>query len=87
VFDTMPTSQTSLYHEYVLTEMGRRLFPVVTALRQWGADYLFDTTEPRPCLVDRRTGIPVAAVQVHSADGEPIPPTDTQIVVCARQHE
>jgi DNA-binding HxlR family transcriptional regulator len=28
-------SETSLYHEYVLTEMGRQLFPVVTALRQW----------------------------------------------------
>jgi DNA-binding HxlR family transcriptional regulator len=81
VFDTIPTSETSLYHEYVLTEMGRRLFPVVTALRQWGADYLFDATEPRPCLVDRRTGIPVAQVQVQSADGQPIAPKHTRIVV------
>ena len=42
VFETIPVSEASLYHEYVLTEMGRRLFPVVTALRQWGADHLFD---------------------------------------------
>src|SRR4029077_14964175 len=39
VFEKVPLSETSLYYEYVLTEMGQRLFPVVTALRQWGADY------------------------------------------------
>jgi DNA-binding HxlR family transcriptional regulator len=26
VFDKVPVSQTSLYYDYVLTEMGRRLF-------------------------------------------------------------
>ena len=82
VFETIPVSETRLYHEYVLTEMGRRLFPVVTALRQWGADYLFDASEPRPRLVDRGTGIPVAPAQVHSADGEPMAPKDTRIMVC-----
>jgi DNA-binding HxlR family transcriptional regulator len=35
VFETIPVSQTGHYHEYVLTDMGRELFPVVTALRQW----------------------------------------------------
>ena len=84
VFDTIPTSETSLYHEYVLTEMGHRLFPIVTALRQWGADYLFDESEARPCPVDRRTGIPVSLVEVHSADGKPLAPKDTQIVMCER---
>jgi DNA-binding HxlR family transcriptional regulator len=82
VFATIPVSQTSLYHEYVLTERERRLFPVVTALRQWGADSLFDECEPRPCLVDRRTGKPVSPMAVRSADGEPLAPEDTKVVVC-----
>jgi DNA-binding HxlR family transcriptional regulator len=82
VFETVPLSDTSLYHEYVLTEMGHRLFPVVTALRQWGADYLFDASEPRQCLVDRRDGIPIALLQVHSDVGEVIAPKDTEIVMC-----
>jgi DNA-binding HxlR family transcriptional regulator len=82
VFETIPISQTSLYHEYVLTEMGRQLFPVVTALRQWGSDYLFEPSESRQCLVDRRTGTPVAPAQVHSADGERLGPKDTRIVMC-----
>jgi hypothetical protein len=55
---------------------------VVTALRQWGADYLFDASEPRPCLVDQRSEIPVARVQVHTADGEPLAPKDTRIIMC-----
>ena len=82
VFGTIPVSETSLYHEYVLTEIGNRLLPVVTALRQWSADYLFEPSEPRQCLVDRRTGIPVAPVRVHSAHGEPITPNGTQIALC-----
>jgi DNA-binding HxlR family transcriptional regulator len=81
VIETVPVSETSLYHEYVLTEMGRQLFPVVTALRQWGGEYLFEPSEPRQCLVGRRTEAPVAPVQVHSADGEPLAPNDTRIVM------
>lgn len=87
VFETIPVSETSLYHEYVLTEMGRQLFPVVTALRQWGADYLFDASEPRQCLVDRRTETPVAPVHVHSANGKPLAPQDTRIVMCQADTE
>jgi DNA-binding HxlR family transcriptional regulator len=37
-------SQAGHYHDYVLTEAGR----------QWGGDYLYETSEPRQCLVDRR---------------------------------
>jgi DNA-binding HxlR family transcriptional regulator len=43
--ETIPVSETSLYHEYVHTEMGRQLFPVATALRQWGGDYLFGASQ------------------------------------------
>jgi DNA-binding HxlR family transcriptional regulator len=81
VIETIPVSQSSLYHEYVLTEMGRQLFPVVTGLRQWGSDYLFEPSEPRQCMIDRRTGRPVAPVSVHSADGEVVLPEDTEVVM------
>jgi DNA-binding HxlR family transcriptional regulator len=81
VIETVPVSETSLYHEYVLTEMGRQLFPVVTALRQWGGEYLFELSEPRQCLVDRRTQAPVAPVQVHSVDGQVVLPEDTELAI------
>jgi DNA-binding HxlR family transcriptional regulator len=81
VIETVPVSETSLYHEYVLTAMGRQLFAVVTALRQWGGEYLFEPSEPRQCLVDRRTQAPVAPVQVHSSDGELLAPQEARIVM------
>jgi DNA-binding HxlR family transcriptional regulator len=81
VIETIPVSPTSLYHECVLTEMGHQLFPVVTALRQWGSDYLFEPSEPRQCLVDRRTETPIASTQVQSADGQVVLPEDTELVM------
>jgi len=36
VFETIPVSQAGHYHEYVLTAMGRELFPVVAALAAVG---------------------------------------------------
>lgn len=32
-----PASDGSAYKEYVLTEKGRSVFPIVVGLRQWGA--------------------------------------------------
>jgi DNA-binding HxlR family transcriptional regulator len=83
VIETILVSQTSLYHEYVLTEMGHQLIPVVTALRQWGGDYLCDPSEPRQCLVDRRTGSSVAPVRVHISDAKVVLPEDTELVMRA----
>jgi DNA-binding HxlR family transcriptional regulator len=33
----VPASDGSAYQEYALTQKGRELFPVIVALRQWGA--------------------------------------------------
>ncbi|MBH0778631.1 winged helix-turn-helix transcriptional regulator [Nocardia bovistercoris] len=57
-------------HEYVLTDMGRDLLPVVLALMQWGDAYL----QPGPApllLVEEATGAPVR-VEVRSATGKEI---------------
>ncbi|MFX0574252.1 winged helix-turn-helix transcriptional regulator [Nocardia nepalensis] len=57
-------------HEYVLTDMGRDLLPVVLALMQWGDAYL----QPGPApllLVEESTGAPVR-VQVRSVEGREI---------------
>ena len=71
--------------EYVLTEMGRALRPVVVTLMQWGDEWLrtdasptqlIDATDGRrldPILVDRETGTPLADLPVRAvgqvADG------------------
>ena len=36
ILEAAPASDGSAYQEYVLTEKGRGLFPVIVGLRQWG---------------------------------------------------
>nr|WP_051187420.1 helix-turn-helix domain-containing protein [Nocardia tenerifensis] len=57
-------------HEYVLTDMGRDLLPVVLALMQWGDTYL-QPGPPPLLLVEESTGAPVR-VQVRSDSGREI---------------
>ena len=54
-------------YEYRLTEKGRDLFTVVTALRQWSDRWNGESGGPE--LVDRANGEPVRTVAVRSADG------------------
>jgi DNA-binding HxlR family transcriptional regulator len=79
ILRTVPAGDGSPHHEYVLTEKGRGLFPVLTALRQWGDEFCFDPAEPRARLVDKQHRRPVAKVAVRSADGRTVTPEDTVI--------
>src|ERR1700684_3260633 len=40
ILEVIPASDGSAYHEYVLTEKGRSLEPILTALNQWGESHL-----------------------------------------------
>ena len=42
IMETVPAADGSAYQEYVLTEKGRGLFPLLVALRQWGEDFFFE---------------------------------------------
>lgn len=56
IFTTQPASDGTAYQEYVLTERGESLFPVVVALRQWGEQHLFAPGEPHSVLIDSQSG-------------------------------
>ncbi|MFF2146077.1 winged helix-turn-helix transcriptional regulator [Kitasatospora sp. NPDC058190] len=81
VFELAPAADGSPYQEYVLTEKGRALFPVITALRQWGDQWFFAEGEPRTRLVDRASGEPVALVEVRAADGRLLGPEDAKVLL------
>ncbi|QXH47466.1 helix-turn-helix transcriptional regulator [Pseudomonas xanthosomatis] len=72
-----PASDGSAYKEYVLTEKGQALFPVVIGLRQWGERFLFSAGEARSELVDER-GQALAALQVQAIDGRVLQAGDCQ---------
>ncbi|MGC0363264.1 DNA-binding HxlR family transcriptional regulator [Rhodococcus sp. 27YEA15] len=83
MLETIPATDGSSYQEYVLTEKGRALFPVIAALRQWGDAYLFDDDEVRARLVDRESGRPVARVEVLAEDGRILGPETTAVTMAA----
>ncbi|MDD1014963.1 winged helix-turn-helix transcriptional regulator [Pseudomonas rubra] len=76
VFDVQPASDGSAYKEYVLTDKGREIFPLVISLRQWGERYLFELGETRSQLLDNTCGQPLMPLQVRSSNGQVLGPAD-----------
>ncbi|WP_026877313.1 winged helix-turn-helix transcriptional regulator [Jiangella gansuensis] len=62
------TAPSGRRQEYVLTDAGRDLFPVIVTLRQWGERHAFDAGEVHSTLVDQH-GIPVPEVVPAGTDG------------------
>ncbi|NTI73029.1 winged helix-turn-helix transcriptional regulator [Rhizobium rhizogenes] len=71
ILASVPAPNGGAHQEYHLTDMGRDLFPVMVALRQWGERYLFEPGEPHSKLVDRDTGRPIR-LDVRTDDGSAI---------------
>jgi DNA-binding HxlR family transcriptional regulator len=61
--------------EYHLTEKGRDLYPVITALRQWGDKYLADPEGPSTEILHRDCGAHVHAKLICDA-GHIVQPED-----------
>jgi DNA-binding HxlR family transcriptional regulator len=78
ILETVPAGA---YQEYVLTDKGRALFPVLVALRQWSEEFFFAPEEPRSRIVDRDHGEPLAKLEIRAADGRLVTPEDTTIVL------
>jgi DNA-binding HxlR family transcriptional regulator len=80
ILQMVPAEDGSPYQEYVLTEKGNDLLPVLISLRQWGDRYLFASGEPHTVIVDKKLGKPVRRMQVLNADGEPCLPGDLTLM-------
>jgi len=79
ILDMVPASDGSAYQEYVLTDKGRGLFPLLVALRQWGEAFFFEPGEAHVELVDRKSGLPVRKLELRAQDGRSLAPEDTVI--------
>ena len=79
IMEQVPASDGSAYREYVLTQKGWELFPVIVALGQWGGSYLFSRGEKRLLVLDKRTGKPFR-VHLHNAKGEILTANDLELV-------
>jgi DNA-binding HxlR family transcriptional regulator len=72
IMELVPASDGSAYQDYVLTEKGRGLLPVLLALRQWGMGYFPDGGPWGSEWVDRNSGHPLRRLEIQAHDGRPI---------------
>jgi len=79
IMDTEAASDSSPYQEYVLTEKGRGLFPLLVALRQWGDDFFFEPDEAHVLLVEKKTGLPVRRLELRAQNGRILGAEDTVV--------
>ena len=78
ILEAAPASDGSAYQEYVLTEKGRGLFPVIVGLRHGART----TTTVRGSALgtDRpQRGQPVRRLEIHAQDGRRLEPDDTVV--------
>ena len=52
ILKTAPASDGSGYQQYVLTQKGRALLPVLVALEKWGERFMFAPDERKAVLLD-----------------------------------
>ncbi|HKV53628.1 MAG TPA: helix-turn-helix domain-containing protein [Candidatus Binataceae bacterium] len=74
-----PASDGSAYQEYVPTEKGRGIFPILVALRQWSEEFDENPTEIATILVDRDKGHLVKPLELHASDGRVLHFGDTML--------
>ena len=80
IFELKPASDGGPHQEYVLTDKGKDLFPVLVALRQWADDYLFKPGEEYTRLVDRKSGKRIRRLELRAQDGRALRRQDTELV-------
>lgn len=69
VLERRPVAAEAKRHEYVLTEMGEDLFPMVVAMRQWGDRWLFTPDTIPADMIDEQDGASIAPLEVRSVTG------------------
>ncbi|MCH8815275.1 MAG: helix-turn-helix transcriptional regulator [Chloroflexi bacterium] len=72
VMEKIDAGQTGPRFEYRLTEKGRDLHIVLTALRQWSDKWVYGPGNEPLLVKDKRTGDPVSELRVTDSDGNPL---------------
>jgi len=62
-------SDGSAYEEYVLSQKGRELAPVMMALAQWGDKWAVHPDGPPHQFIDRNAGTPIGRIWPRHEDG------------------
>jgi DNA-binding HxlR family transcriptional regulator len=79
ILDRVPVKEGAKRHEYILTNKGKDMMPLLVALTQWGDRWVYGENNEPLIFLDRNQCEPIASVQVFSANGEVLRPRDIMI--------
>lgn len=80
ILQVSPAADGSAYQEYLLTDKGREIFPIIVALRQWGEDHLFVAGEDYSRLVEHDSGQPIPRMTPIGHAGQALNLGNTRVV-------
>lgn len=69
ILEKVPADNGHAYDQYVLTERGRDLAPVLIALSQWGDKWVAHQDGPSTIITDKATGEKLPRVWPRREDG------------------
>lgn len=75
------TAAETNHPEYVLTQAGLDLEPVLLAITHWGDKYRPNPNGARLIFSDRETGVPIKPIHAITEDGRPLKPGDLKATV------
>lgn len=74
ILELAPVSPSSAYQEYVLTDKGRDLVPVLIALGQWSGKHVFAADETPFVPVDEQNRKALKPLVIEASDGRVLAP-------------
>lgn len=79
ILHRVPASDGSAFDEYVLTQRGRELAPVIIALSQWGDKWVPHEDGPSTEIIDAATGTRLSQVWPRRQGGEMMPLSEVRV--------
>lgn len=79
VFERVDVGTRGTRYEYQLTEKGKDLFILLTALRDWGDKWIFGEGNEPLKVIDRKTRRPISKLVVTDADGNEVQTGDVTV--------
>jgi DNA-binding HxlR family transcriptional regulator len=78
VLERIATSNARIF-DYVLTEKGQALLPVVVAIMHWGDTWVQNGTGAPVVLIERKSGRPIKKMKIRNEAGEELEQPEIQI--------
>ncbi len=76
ILERVPIKEGARRHEYILTNKGKELMPLLIALTQWGDKWIYGKGQEPIIFRDRKNGQTIDLIRVNAQDGRELRPRE-----------